>query len=100
MRRKRHFGDANPGGKLPITFPRAVGQIPLYYNHKNTGRPPVEGDRVNTGHPLEDSNHYTSKYLDLPVTQAIVTLLSFIYVGLTLAADLVNAWLDPRIRIG
>jgi beta-glucosidase len=62
------FGDANPGGKLPITFPRAVGQIPLYYNHKNTGRPPVEGDRVNTGHPLEDSNHYTSKYLDLPVT--------------------------------
>jgi ABC-type dipeptide/oligopeptide/nickel transport system permease component len=39
-------------------------------------------------------------HLDLPVTQAIVTLLSFIYVGLTLAADLVNAWLDPRIRIG
>jgi ABC-type dipeptide/oligopeptide/nickel transport system permease component len=38
--------------------------------------------------------------LDLPVTQAIVTLLSLIYVGLTLAADLVNAWLDPRIRIG
>ena len=62
------FGDSNPGGKLPITFPRAVGQIPLYYNHKNTGRPPVEGDRVNTGHPLEDSNHYTSKYLDVPVT--------------------------------
>ena len=62
------FGDANPGGKLPITFPRAVGQVPLYYNHKNTGRPPVEGDRVNTGHPLEDANHYTSKYLDVPVT--------------------------------
>jgi len=39
-------------------------------------------------------------HLDLPVTQAIVTLLSFIYVGLTLAADLVNAWLDPRIRMG
>jgi peptide/nickel transport system permease protein len=38
--------------------------------------------------------------LDLPVTQAIVTLLSFIYVGLTLAADLANAWLDPRIRVG
>jgi peptide/nickel transport system permease protein len=37
---------------------------------------------------------------DLPVTQAIVTLLSFIYVGLTLAADLLNAWLDPRIRVG
>jgi len=39
-------------------------------------------------------------HLDPPVTQAVVTLLSFIYVGLTLAADLVNAWLDPRIRIG
>jgi peptide/nickel transport system permease protein len=38
--------------------------------------------------------------LDLPVTQAIVTLLSFTYVGLTLAADLANAWLDPRIRVG
>jgi len=39
-------------------------------------------------------------HLDLPVTQAVVTLLSFIYVGLTLAADLANVWLDPRIRIG
>jgi ABC-type dipeptide/oligopeptide/nickel transport system permease component len=39
-------------------------------------------------------------HLDLPVTQAIVTLLSFIYVGLTLGGDLVNAWLDPRIRVG
>ena len=39
-------------------------------------------------------------HMDLPVTQAIVMLLSFVYVGLTLAADLVNAWLDPRIRVG
>jgi peptide/nickel transport system permease protein len=38
--------------------------------------------------------------LDLPVTQAIVTLLSLAYVGLTLAADLINGWLDPRIRMG
>ena len=34
------FGDADPGGKLPVTFPRFVGQVPIYYNHKNTGRPP------------------------------------------------------------
>jgi len=49
------FGDVSPSGKLPVTFPRAVGQIPLYYNHKNTGRP--------TG-----PEKYTSKYIDLPVT--------------------------------
>ena len=33
------FGDNNPSGKLPMTFPRNIGQIPIYYNHKNTGRP-------------------------------------------------------------
>ena len=36
-------GDAPIGGKLPMTFPRNVGQIPLYYNSKTSGRPPVEG---------------------------------------------------------
>ena len=48
------FGDVNPGAKLPVTFPRVVGQVPLYYNHLNTGRPPEAGNR------------YTSKYLDVP----------------------------------
>jgi beta-glucosidase len=47
------FGDYNPGGKLPVTFVRNVGQEPLYYNHRNTGRPPTEQER------------YTSKYIDV-----------------------------------
>ena len=50
------FGDANPGGKLPITFPRSVGQIPIYYNALPTGRPYLETEK------------YTSKYLDIPNT--------------------------------
>ncbi len=37
------FGDVNPSGKLTMTFPQNIGQIPLFYNHKNTGRPLAEG---------------------------------------------------------
>lgn len=37
------FGDVNPSGKLSMTFPQVVGQVPLFYNHKNTGRPLAEG---------------------------------------------------------
>jgi beta-glucosidase len=48
------FGLVNPGGKLPVSFPRSVGQVPIYYNHENTGR------------PYDPNNKYTSKYLDLP----------------------------------
>lgn len=36
------YGDHNPAGKLPMSFPRNVGQVPIYYNHKNTGRPSNE----------------------------------------------------------
>jgi beta-glucosidase len=51
------FGDYNPSGKLPITFPRSVGQIPIYYSHFNTGRPAVS-----------DTNHqYNSSYTDLSI---------------------------------
>lgn len=51
------FGDYNPSGKLAMTFPRSVGQVPSYYNHLNTGRP----YRVN------DSN-YTSNYFEEPTS--------------------------------
>jgi beta-glucosidase len=50
------FGAVNPSGKLPISFPRNVGQVPLYYDHKSTGRPPSE------------TNHYSSKYMDVSWT--------------------------------
>ncbi|MGD0615827.1 MAG: glycoside hydrolase family 3 N-terminal domain-containing protein, partial [Verrucomicrobiota bacterium] len=35
------FGDADPGGRVTVSFPRSVGQVPVYYNHYNTGRPPL-----------------------------------------------------------
>jgi beta-glucosidase len=43
------LGITSPSGKLPVTFPRTVGQVPVYYSHKNTGRPPLDSAR---GGPL------------------------------------------------
>lgn len=48
------LGVYNPSGKLPVTFPRNEGQIPLYYSQKNSGR------------PYDKNNHYTSQYMDIP----------------------------------
>ncbi len=53
------FGTYNPSGKLPVTFPRTVGQIPIYYNMKNTGRP------IPPRNPKQD---YKSNYIDVPNT--------------------------------
>lgn len=48
------FGEFNPSGKLPVTFPYALGQIPIFYNHKNSGRPGSQDQK------------FTSRYLDVP----------------------------------
>ncbi|WP_347840503.1 beta-glucosidase BglX [uncultured Draconibacterium sp.] len=49
------FGDYNPAGKLPVSFPRAVGQQPLYYNHLNTGRPTNREGNVFWSHYTDQS---------------------------------------------
>lgn len=56
------FGESNPGGKLVVSWPRSVGQEPLYYNSLSTGRPPA---KIDLTHPPTDvPSKYVSRYID------------------------------------
>lgn len=77
------YGDYNPRGKLAVTFPRSVGQIPIYYNHENTGR------------PASPDKKYTSKYLDTPDTPLFpfgygLSYTKFEYSNLRISADTIT----------
>ncbi len=79
------FGDFNPAGKLPMTFPRAEGQIPIYYNHFNTGRPSINEEKL-----------YKSSYIDLPNTPKFpfgfgLSYTTFNYSNLKLSKTKMNA---------
>ncbi len=57
------YGDVSPSGKLPMSFPRAVGQEPLYYNQFPTGRPPTG---IDLSKPPADGTRFFSRYIDVP----------------------------------
>jgi beta-glucosidase len=67
-------GVANPGGRLPMSFPRTVGQVPVHHDHESTGRPARTGGSIGVSAadvalagPGNLDDHFTSKYLDLPL---------------------------------
>jgi len=60
------LGDANPSGKLTVTFPRTVGQVPIYYAHMNTGRPPAESELgIPTGNPIDRKDSHRSTWMSI-----------------------------------
>lgn len=84
------FGDYNPSGKLVATFPRITGQVPVYYNHKNTGRPGTNDGR------------YNARYIDLPVEPLYpfgfgLSYTTFNYSHLSLSADTIA--MDDTLKV-
>ncbi len=86
-------GKFSPSGRLPVTFPRTVGQIPIYYNHRNTGRPAPKDVQASIplGTPANPIDYF-SYYLDAPNTPAYpfgfgLSYTEFEYDDLKLSAD-------------
>lgn len=84
------YGDVAPSGKLPMSFPRAVGQEPIYYNQFPTGRPQITGD---SKQPASDAR-FVSRYLDVPNTPLFpfgfgLSYTSFEYSGVALSRNAV-----------
>lgn len=80
------FGDANPSGKLPVTFPRSLGQVPLYYSYLSTGRP--------VG--VDPEGKWQSQYLDSPNTPLFpfgygLSYSKFAYSNLKLSSTKLNS---------
>ncbi len=89
------FGDAIPSGKLPVTFPRSLGQVPIYYNMKNTGRPIDPNEKVNP---------YKSMYLDNPNSPLYpfgygLSYTTFQYSNLVLSNDHITNTKEIRVSV-
>jgi len=87
------FGRHNPSGKLPVSFPRSVGQLPLYYNHKDTGRPLSSEDDL-----------YWSRYTDSPNTPLYpfgygLSYAIFVYSDLRLSQPAIAAGETLRVTV-
>ncbi len=85
-------GNYNPSGKLPVTFSRATGQIPIYYNYKNTGR------------PANDSVLFSSRYRDLPVSPLYpfgygLSYTTFTYSNLKLSAKQIKPGEELKVSV-
>ncbi len=81
------FGLASPSGRLPVTFPRATGQVPIYYNHKNSGR------------PVDPNGLFRSRYVDIPNAPLFpfgygVTYTTFKYANLKVSSETLRGKLE------